>query len=590
MGEERRDRQYDEDAPTQVENAVEAVPRRPTDPPSGSDAGSGASTPATSRGGGTSASASLVTARETLGYQEIQRTRSFLKIAVAIAVMISSALPFVAGNPTAKAILACALVAVVVVCGRLLWLMRDDEAYSIPRAVTAGYSTILAAFAGIWFFGVFSPGAAIVPLGIYFFCAGQSDRASLAVYVTCALTYAAMTVGVLAGVVPDQGIVRGDTVPALARITMVVLVEGIFLAVYVIARRTREATISAIERHDIVIRSLAQRDALLREARHDLVQAMRIGGIGRYSGEVVGSFRLGNVIGRGAMGEVYEAVRLDTKEEAAVKLVHPQLLVEHGAIDRFVREAKVTSSLSVPNVVKILDAAGGDAPIPYIAMERLHGEDLASHLRDKKRMPLKRVVRMLIEVAAGIDAAHAAGIIHRDLKPRNVFCARPAGGAKGKEVWKVLDFGVSKLESGEGTLTHDRLVGTPAYMAPEQARGSRVGPLADVFALGVIAYRAITGAPPFTGDTNSDILFGVMYAMPLAPSTLVKMPDTVDSVLAVALAKDPNDRYASAGDFAKALDLASQGRIDDATARRARKLLEAMPWGFTGDSRPPSQR
>src|SRR5205085_3835784 len=142
---------------------------------------------------------------------------------------------------------------------------------------------------------------------------------------------------------------KADAVPLMTRIAMVLLVEGILLAVYLIARKTREATIFAIERHDVVIRSLAQRDALLREARHDLVHAMRFGGLGRYTGEVVGSFRLGNVIGRGAMGEVYEAVRLDTKEEAAVKLVHPQLLVEHGAVDRFLREAKVTSSLSVEN-------------------------------------------------------------------------------------------------------------------------------------------------------------------------------------------------------------------------------------------------
>lgn len=589
MGDERRDRQYDEDAPTQVENAVEAAPRPSLSPTSVTDAGSGSGTSGsgTSRGGGTSASSSLVTARETLGYQEIQRTRSFLMIAVGLAVMISSALPFLEGNPTAKALLAFSLIVVVVVCGRLLYLMRDDEAYSIPRAVAAGYSTIFAVFAGIWFFGVFSPGPAIVPLGIYFFCAGQSDRASLAVYVTCAVTYAAMGFAILAGITPDQGIVRADTVPVLSRAAMLVLIEGIFLAVYVIARKTREATIFAIERHDVVIRSLAQRDALLREARHDLVHAMRVGGIGRYSGEVVGSFRLGNVIGRGAMGEVYEAVRLDTKEEAAVKLVHPQLLVEHGAVDRFVREAKVTSSLSVPNVVRILEAAGADAPIPYIAMERLHGEDLATHLRDKKRMPLKRVARMLKEVGAGIDAAHEAGIVHRDLKPRNIFCAKAGSGGKGKEVWKVLDFGVSKLDSGEGTLTHGQIVGTPAYMAPEQARGQRVGSRADVFALGVIAYRAITGAPPFTGETNSDILFNVMYAMPQRPSELIaKLPEGVDAVLAIAIAKDANDRFASAADFADALEAAANGKLDDATATRARRILDAMPWGYTGDSRP----
>ena len=585
-------KRFDEDAPTQVDELADAIPRVTAPPPlittslvpvpplsasptsatSRTDAGSGSSR-------GTSSSSSLVTARETLGFQEIQRTRAFMRISLGLAVIMSVALPFVGGDPLAKAILFASIGIVMLACGRLLLLLRNDDAYTTPRAVVTGYTTIVAVFCGIYFYGVFSPAAAIVPLGIYFFCTGQSDRASIAVYVTCAVTYGVMGLLVTTGLIVDRGLVTADRVPLVERLVILALIEGIFFAVYTIARKTREATLFAIERHDVVVRSLAQRDALLFEARHDLVQAMRVGGVGRFSGEVVGSFRLGSVIGRGAMGEVYEAIRLDTGEEAAVKLVHPQLLAERDIVDRFLREAKVTSSLSAVNVVRVIESSDGDAPIPYLAMERLRGEDLAQHLRDKKRMATRKLLTMLRQIGVGLDAAHAAGIVHRDLKPRNIFCSRVAGA---DEVWKILDFGVSKLDTGDNTLTRGQLVGTPAYMAPEQARALPVGPRADIFALGVIAYRALTGAPPFSGDTNVEILFRVSHSMPLRPSELSKLPEEVDLVLAVALAKDPQDRFGTAAQLAQALDGATRGRIDEEVAGRANRLLADLPWGAAG--------
>ena len=569
-------KRFDEDAPTQVDELAPAIPRASAAPGPLSDTTLGE---ASSRG--TSSASSLVTARETLGYQEIERTRAFMRISLFLAVIMSAALPFVGGDPTRKLLLFGSLGLVVAVCGWLLVLLKDDDAYTVRRAVVTAYTTILAVFCGIHFYGVFSPGAAIVPLGIYFFCTGQSDRASVSVYVTCAVAYAALGGFAVTGVLPDRGLITADGVPVLERVVILALIEGIFLAVYMIARRTREATLYAIERHDVVVRSLAQRDALLHEARHDLVQAMRVGGVGRFSGEVVGSFRLGSVIGRGAMGEVYEAVRLDTKEEAAVKLVHPQLLGDRDIVERFLREAKLTSSLSVANVVRVIEASGADAPIPYLAMERLHGDDLATHLRDTKRMGLRKLLAMLHQVGAGLDAAHAAGIVHRDLKPRNIFCARSPKPGKG-EVWKILDFGVSKLDSGEGTLTGGQIVGTPAYMAPEQARAQPVGPRADVFALGVIAYRALTGSPPFSGDTNVEILFRVSHHMPTRPSDLTRLAPEIDLVLAVALAKDPEDRFGTAALLAQALEAASRGRIDDALTAHANRLLAALPWGASG--------
>jgi eukaryotic-like serine/threonine-protein kinase len=593
-------RQYAEDAPTQVDDLVPPPPRASAPPPlplaptSSSPRPASSSNPVSigpissretlSEAGssrGASGSASLVTAHETLGLQEVTRTRRFMYVALALVIAQVVALFFLGGDPTARIILSIALLGVFTTAGWfLLKLRRDDGAYTVGRALIVVYATIFAAFSGIYFYGVFSPGPVIVPLGVQFYCTGQSDKASVAVIATCAITYAVLAGLTMAGLLPDVGLVRAYGIGTADRIVMLLVVESIFAAVYVTARATRSATLHAIEQHDVVVRSLAQRDALLREARHDLVHAMRVGGIGRYSGEVIGTFRLGGLIGRGAMGEVYEALALDTKVEAAIKLVHPQLLAEQDVVDRFLREAMITSALKVPNVVRVLDASTPDAPIPYLAMERLHGEDLANYLREHKRMPMKKLVAMVKQVAAGLDAAHAAGVVHRDLKPRNLFCAKSARNSR-VEVWKILDFGVSKLDSaGTGTLTRGQVVGTPGYMAPEQARAKPVGPRADIFSLGVVAYRAATGSPPFSADTSLEILQKIVNEQPIRPTEIVTtLPEDINLVLAISLAKNPADRFASAGEFAQAFEAASKGRIDPRLATRAHSILLNMPWG-----------
>jgi serine/threonine-protein kinase len=245
-------------------------------------------------------------------------------------------------------------------------------------------------------------------------------------------------------------------------------------------------------------------------------------------------------------------------------------------VERFFREAEIAGKLSCPNVVRLVESGGSRATVPYLAMERLHGEDLAEYLRAHKRMPMRRVLTMLRQVGVGLDAARAAGVVHRDLKPRNLFLAKVGG----EEVWKILDFGVSKLMTHEGTLTQGAIVGTPATMAPEQASGKHVDHRADLFSLGVIAYRAITGRPPFAGDSSVEILYKVVHTMPPRPSELAVVGEEVELVLALALAKNPNERFDSAADLAQAFDAASRGRLDGQLAARARRLIASMPWGF----------
>src|SRR5688572_14487396 len=181
-------------------------------------------------------------------------------------------------------------------------------------------------------------------------------------------------------------------------------------------------------------------------------------------------------------------------------------------------------------------------------MERLTGVDLAGHLRERGRLDLDETIEMARQLAAGLEAARKAGIVHRDLKPQNVF--RIDGPVP---TWKILDFGVSKLVGHGGTLTQGHVIGTPQYMAPEQARGEEVDHRADVYALAAIVYRCLTGRPPFGGAGVPQILYAVVHTLPPRPSSLAELPPGADDVLARGLAKRPGDRFADATAFAAAL-------------------------------------
>jgi serine/threonine-protein kinase len=392
-------------------------------------------------------------------------------------------------------------------------------------------------------------------------------------YASCAGLYALLAGLVAGGVLADRALVRGDTLSRPQQFAAIALVEGVFLATFLLQRRTRAATMAALHEHDRAIRSLAHRDALLREARLDLAQAMQVGGVGRWTDEVVSGFRLGAVIGRGAMGEVYEAVRVNGGETAAIKLLHPHVLAQAEFVRRFVREARVVASLDVANVVRVLEVSPPDAAVPYLAMERLVGRDLSEYLREHKRMGIRSVLSMLRQVGLGLDAARVAGVVHRDLKPRNLFYAREGT----SEIWKILDFGVARV-TGEDTITQNEVIGTPGYMAPEQANGAAVTHRTDLYALGVIAYRTLTGHPAFEGETTAETLYKVVHTMPLRPTIAAPLAAEIDLVLAIAIAKDPGDRFASAAEFVEAIDDAARGKLEPALRGRAERLLAKLPW------------
>jgi serine/threonine-protein kinase len=305
--------------------------------------------------------------------------------------------------------------------------------------------------------------------------------------------------------------------------------------------------------------------------------------MGRFTDETLGSFRLGAVIGRGAMGEVYEAVRLSDGRDAAVKLLKPELLADVNVVRRFLREVKMAARLDIPFIARVYEVGDvDDAQTPYIAMERMRGESLSEVLARRDRLPVDELLQLLREVGCALDAAHASGVVHRDVKPTNVFLDRSSG----VPVWKVLDFGVAKLSATRSTLTAGLIVGTPAYMAPEQAGGT-VTAASDLVALGVLAFRALTGQAPFGGAGWADTIYAIATSMPSRPSDLVAVAEDVDAVMAIAMAKDPEDRFRSARCFVKALEVAVRGELDEWTAERAWQVMRKHPWGCDARSIPP---
>jgi serine/threonine-protein kinase len=250
------------------------------------------------------------------------------------------------------------------------------------------------------------------------------------------------------------------------------------------------------------------------------------------------------------MGEIYDATHATSGEPAAVKLLARHALTEPTKIARFLRELDIARTLRAQNVASVLEVGDLSAELPYLAMERLRGQDLDRHLRQNGRLPAAEAAALVEQCAAGLSAAHAAGIIHRDLKPSNIFRCEPNG--TNAVTWKILDFGVSKLGT-DSQLTHDAVVGTPAYMSPEQARGEPVDVRTDVYGLGAITYAALTGASPFGGGTAAVVMTRVIREKPRPPSQLTELPRDIDDIVARAMAKAPSDRYATPAAFADAL-------------------------------------
>jgi serine/threonine-protein kinase len=512
---------------------------------------------------------------EALRLDEITRTRVFLKLVLITSIAaIGATLMTTSGDPLAFRVVLAGCATVSIGAAWMLWVIRDPAGYTAGRIAGGATLVAIGAYGGVYYWGVASPATAMVLYGIYFFSLGADRRITLLMYVLCALAHAVLGLGIVVGALDDRGIINIQHLPRIDQLTAVLVVQFLYFIAYYTARVSQKVTLEAVLRLEQAVRGVAQREALLAEARAELDRALKIGGPGRFTEQVVGTYRLGVLIGRGGMGEVYEAHSVSDRSEAAVKLLHPGTLADPNQVARFLREAEICARLDCANVVRVLEVGTTAGEIPFLAMERLRGTDLAHQLRRQRRLQLSQVAILVEQIAVGLEAARVAGIVHRDLKPHNVFLAED-GAAR---VWKILDFGVSK-SGGTGTLTKGHVIGTPAYMAPEQARGEDVDHRADVYSLAAIIYRAVTGHPAFTGKDVPTTLYDVVYRVPTQPTILATLPGDLDRVLALGLAKQAADRFATAAELARWFALAVDDRLSPEQRRRADELILRAPWG-----------
>ncbi|WP_437291473.1 protein kinase domain-containing protein [Sorangium sp. So ce406] len=273
-----------------------------------------------------------------------------------------------------------------------------------------------------------------------------------------------------------------------------------------------------------------------------------------------GRYEVQAVVGEGGMGTVYEVRHKSLGRLFALKVLRRDIAQDAELVARFIQEAKAAAAIGHPNIVAVSDFGAievepAQPELPFFVMEFLTGTSLAALLRTEKTLPSERVGQIMLQCAAALGAAHAAGVIHRDLKPDNVYLVRNGD----QEFVKLLDFGVAKVAGGKRLTRIGMVFGTPHYMSPEQAEGKRIDGRADIYALGVLMYECFAGRVPFEADTYMGVLTKHMY---MSPEPLEQvMPDAsalgaFGPIVMRCLAKSPEERFASMADLAAAIELA----------------------------------
>lgn len=271
-------------------------------------------------------------------------------------------------------------------------------------------------------------------------------------------------------------------------------------------------------------------------------------------GSEIAGYRIEGVLGRGGMGVVYRATQQRLDRAVALKLIAPAFAQDPAFRERFERESRIAASIEHPNVIPVHEAGEHDGLL-FISMRFVDGTDLRALLGEGGRLEPARTAALVAQVAAALDAAHAHGLVHRDVKPANVLVAA------GDHAY-LTDFGLSKHAASAAGLTGTgQFVGTLDYIAPEQLAGDRVDARADVYALGCVLFESLTGQVPFPRDSDPAKLWAHMNEPPPRPSEVAPgVPEQFEAVVARALQKAPDDRYASAGDLGRAAIAAAEGR------------------------------
>jgi len=263
-----------------------------------------------------------------------------------------------------------------------------------------------------------------------------------------------------------------------------------------------------------------------------------------------GRYRLGAPLGSGGTGQVYAAEHLRTGRPCAIKFLSDDAAADPDAVERFSREARILGGLQHRSIVSILDFSEAEDGRPYLVMEQLEGEDLAARLDRVGALPWHTICQLFRQLCGALREAHSHGVLHRDVKPSNIFLTRDP---EGTERAVLLDFGLAKKHAlDEPTLTRTgTIMGTPAYMSPEQARGRPVDERTDVYSLAAVLYQMLSGKAPFWGSTFTEVLAQVLADPParLAPRQRDPLPAHLDAVIQVAMAKEPGMRHGSVAEL-----------------------------------------
>src|SRR6266852_6295623 len=264
-------------------------------------------------------------------------------------------------------------------------------------------------------------------------------------------------------------------------------------------------------------------------------------------GTEVGGYRLESVIGRGGMSVIYLAEQLRLGRKVAFKLLAPELARDERFRERFLRESRLASTIEHPNIIQIHDAGEADGLL-YIAMRHVEGPSLKELIARLGSLGLGRVIYIVEQIASALDLAHSRGLVHRDVKPANILLDEASDHAF------LTDFGIAKQTTARGLTSTAMFVGTMEYCSPEQIEGQPVDARTDVYGLGCVVVESLTGSPPFVNETEVALMHAHLSTPP--PSLTSRRPEPpigLNAVVARSLAKDPDTRYQTAGEFAAAL-------------------------------------
>ena len=286
-----------------------------------------------------------------------------------------------------------------------------------------------------------------------------------------------------------------------------------------------------------------------------------------------GRYEIKRELGKGSMGVVYEAFDPAIGRNIALKVLKPELLENQAYVSRFLKESKAAGALSHSNIVTIFDQ-GQDRGTVYLVMEFATGVSLADQITSEQGFPVPKTLHLGIQLADALDYAHTKGIVHRDIKPANIMVQ------EGDRI-KITDFGIAHIEDPSATLQtqHGEILGTPAYMSPEQVKGEPVDNRSDIFSLGIVLYELCTGHRPFTGKNMGEIFQAVGQKEPVQPSQInPDIPETLSKAIMTCLNKVPEKRYQRAQDLKKDLQTilqaaTSTGAEPSPTPSRSRRFL-----------------